>query len=101
MANSTLVEIAPDELVERRASTDVGKDQRVTAAEDVVILDPKRPVCMHLPFEAAAGVDRAERVDVGDVGERAESLLRLVFAVCRSSDGHSHVPASRVAIAPC
>ena len=54
------------------------KRQRVAVAEDVIILDPQRPVCLHLlclhlPFETAAGVDRTERVDVGDVGKHAAS----------------------------
>jgi hypothetical protein len=30
---------------------------------------------VHLPFETAAGVDRIERVDVGDVGEHAASRV--------------------------
>ena len=40
-AEQHLVEVAPDALVERGSSTDAAKRQRVTAAEDVVVLDPR------------------------------------------------------------
>src|SRR5262245_21979791 len=48
-AEQHLVEVAPDGLLERRGTAE---HQRVSAAEDVIVFDPQRPVRVHLPFEA-------------------------------------------------
>ena len=78
-AEQHLVEVAPDALAERGSSADAAKRQRVAAAEDVVVLDHSDQFAKHVPFEAAAGVDRIERVDVGDGGEHAASRVALAI----------------------